>query len=141
MPIAGLRFISIEAKKESNFMGKMKINSTPKITSIKEAKAPLFKNDALSFSFEFLTKYEPEVAKIKIEGELLFLTEKKDEILNLWEKERKIPQDVSIQVINHIFNVCLTKIITIATDLQLPPPIPFPRVGPKPKQKEVNYIG
>jgi len=140
MPVIGLVFSSIEAKRsKAPAGGEIKVNSTPKINSVKEASVPSLKKKALSLEFEFVTKYNPDVAEIKISGDIMYLTDKNTQILSQWKKDKKLPEELSVEVLNHLFRRCLMKIAYIAEDLQLPPPIAMPRV--KPKSEEASYIG
>jgi len=136
MPIIGLSFNSVEAKKdkEQRIRDEVKINSVPRINDIKEITlSTIGSRKALSMDFEFETTYMPKVGEIKLTGELLYLSDQHKEILKHWEKERKIPEKQSLEIINYLFKKCLIKISNIAEDLQLPLPIPMPVVKPKPK--------
>ncbi len=133
MPVIGLSFNAIEAKRSKEVVkAEIKVNSTPTVTGIKEMNVPtLGGKKALNFEFEFLTKYDPEVAEIKMGGSVIYLSDKNASILKQWKKEKKIPEDVSIEILNHLFRRCLIRVANIADDLQLPPPLPMPRVTPK----------
>ncbi|MBU5678479.1 MAG: hypothetical protein QXJ96_02210 [Candidatus Aenigmatarchaeota archaeon] len=88
----------------------------------------LFGEDVISIEFEFNTKYEPNIGYVRIEGELLAKYENSEEILKEWKKKKSLSEDILIQITNAIFRRCLTKIISISEDLQLPPPIILPTV-------------
>ncbi len=133
MPVIGLSFNSVEAKRtKKSVKSEIKVNSTPTVTGINEMNVPSLGNrKALSLDFEFLTKYDPEVAEIKMGGSVIYLSDKNAAILKKWKKEKKISEDVSIEILNHLFRRCLIRVANIADDLQLPPPLPMPRVAPK----------
>ena len=140
MPIIGLGFKSMEAKRETGTpKGEIKVNSTPKINQIKEVTIPTLKKKALALTFEFVTKYDPAIAEIKIGGELIFLADNNTKILGQWKKKKSLPESVSVEVLNHLFRRCLLKISNMADDLQLPPPIQLPRV--KAKAENASYVG
>ncbi len=131
MPIIGMNFKSMEAKREKKGAGgEIKVNSTPKITGMKEMNIASLNKKALNMSFEFLTKYDPDIAEIRIGGEIVYLAEKNGPILNQWKKKKSLPENVSVEVLNHLFRRCLLKIAYMADDLQLPPPVQIPRVKP-----------
>ena len=131
MPVIGLSFRSMEAKrKQVAAKGEIKVNSTPKITDMKELSIPSLDRKALNLSFDFITKYDPDLAEIKISGEVVYMAEKNGPILNQWKKSKNLPEHVSTEVLNHLFRRCLIKIANMADDLQLPPPIQIPRVRP-----------
>jgi len=133
MPVIGFSFKSVEAKREKDSVTEeIKVNSTPTIREVKEIPLPsLGAKKALSFEFEFITKYDPAVAEIKMGGNIMFMSDKNAAILKQWKKEKKIPENISIEILNHLFRRCLVKVANIADDLQLPPPVPMPRVTPK----------
>lgn len=140
MPIVGFSIRSIEGRRnKSRISGEIKVNSTPRINDVREVEIPAFKNKVISLSFDFTTIYEPELAKIKIIGNVLLLTNNNKTIINKWKKERALPENISVEVLNHLFRRCLIKIAGIADELQLPPPIQIPRV--KAKGEEAGYIG
>lgn len=139
MPVIGLTFKSIQAKREKGMIkSEIKINSTPKIIGVKEMDIQALNKKALAMEFEFLTLYNPTIAEIKISGELLYTTKENKVVLDSWQKNKKLPENVSVEVLNHLFRRCLIKVSNLADDLQLPPPIPMPRVGTKSEQ---SYIG
>ncbi|MFQ5647902.1 MAG: hypothetical protein ACE5FW_01585 [Candidatus Aenigmatarchaeota archaeon] len=140
MPIIGLSFRSIEAKRETKApKGEIKVNSTPKINSVKEVSIPTMKKKALALTFEFITRYDPAIAEIKIGGDLIYMGENNAGILSQWKKKKSLPEKVSVEVLNHLFRRCLLKISNMADDLQLPPPIQMPRVMPK--GEGAGYVG
>jgi len=131
MPVIGITFNTMEGKrKKGSPHAEIKVNSTPKIISMKEVTVPTLKKKALSLDFEFVTTYDPQIGEIKIGGEILYLAEKNAQILSQWKKNKKLAENVSIEILNHLFRRCLLKISIIAEDLQLPPPVQIPRVKP-----------
>jgi hypothetical protein len=114
--------------------GEIKVNSTPRVNDIKEVDIASLNKKALSLKFEFITKYDPNIAEIKVGGELVYMAEKNEPILKQWKKEKSLPEEVSVEVLNHLFRRCLLKIDMMADDLQLPPPIQIPRVKPAEKK-------
>lgn len=136
MPIIGLSFDSIEAKRdrEQRARSEIKVNSVPRINEIKEVSVSTIGNKkALSLNFEFVTNYNPKIGEVKMGGDLLYVTDDNKKLLNKWKKEKKLPERNSLEVLNYLFRKCLLKVSTIAEDLQLPPPLPMPKI--KPKQK------
>jgi hypothetical protein len=133
MPVIGLNLISIQAKKQSGTSKQeIKVNSTPMITDVKEIELPsLASKKALSIDFEFVTKYEPAFANINIEGSLMYLSEKNKDIIDGYKKNKKLPEETSLEVLNYLFRHCLLRASNLAEDLQLPPPMPMPKITPK----------
>ncbi|MBL7206689.1 MAG: hypothetical protein ISS36_03765 [Candidatus Aenigmarchaeota archaeon] len=140
MPVIGFGFKAVEGKK-TGVPGKeeIKINSTPKILDVKEVSVSDITKKALDIEFEFSTTYEPKIGEITVGGNLVYLAKDNKLILDEWKKKKAVPEDVSIEILNHLFRRCLLKISYMSEDLQLPPPIQFPMV--KPKGEETNYVG
>ncbi len=62
------------------------------------------------------------------------MSESNSKVLSSWKKDKKLPENVSVEVLNHLFRRCLLKIAGIAEELQLPPPIQLPMVRPAEKK-------
>ena len=141
MPVIGLTFSSMEAKRgTAPPSDEIKVNSTPRVVDIKEINVATLKKKALSLSFEFVTTYSPNIGEIKIGGDILYLSDKNATILGQWKAKKKLPESVSVDILNHLFRRCLLKIANMAEDLQLPPPLQMPRVKAAEKQ-DANYVG
>lgn len=141
MPIIGMKFDSMEAKREDvPQKGDIKVNSTPKITSAKLIDLPSITKKVLALNFDFTTTYSPDIGQVKISGEVLYLNEDNQKILKQWQSKKSLPEQTNIEILNHLFRQCLLKVANIADDLQLPPPLAIPRVAPK-QQKEAGYVG
>ena len=66
MPIVGFSLSSMEAKRTAMPSGEIKINSSPKVMSMKEAEVASLGKNALSLEFEFVTEYDPNIGTIKL---------------------------------------------------------------------------
>lgn len=144
MPIVGFGIESISADRAKKIpRGRLNINSTPRIVSIKEAKiGPLKERKGLDVKFEFKTKYEPDIGKINIKGHVFYVGDKAKNGLKSWEKRKKLPKEIDSEIKNFLFRKCLTMGLTLSENMQLPPPLFFPRVMlKKGKKKDLKYIG
>lgn len=143
MPIIGLNINSINAEisdKMPRGNVNININSTPKITGIEKKDVNMIgMDDVISFSFSFETKYEPDIGKIAFTGEVLYQSLDAKNILNKWKKEKKINDELAVEILNSVFRKCLSKGVDIASELRLPPPISFPLVRTKDEAEE--YVG
>ncbi|MBN2202741.1 MAG: hypothetical protein JW700_00945 [Candidatus Aenigmarchaeota archaeon] len=130
MPAIGLNINGIEAKKFKEAEVGVKVNTNTNLKDVKEHGLSPLDKKCLSVDFEFTTNYvsadDKKVADVIITGDVLFLDEEYEKILNQWKKDKKLPDDVSLQIINVVFNKCLKKAILLSDDLQLPSPIPIP---------------
>ena len=140
MPIVGMKIDSISGSREkSNLKGEVKINSSPRVVSVKEITVPGMKKKVLEMGFDFLTRYDPSLGEIKVRGELLYDSESRVKILSHWKKNKRLPREVDIEVLNHLFRHCLLRMANLAEMVQLPPPLRFPIV--KPREEQTSYIG
>ena len=140
MPIIGLNLKSIKANiSESKITKSVNVNSTPVIQKVekKDTNLPGMK-DVLSIEFKFTTSYEPKIGELSFEGEVLYYSEDIKEVLKKWEKDKKMDDKLTLEILNAIFRRCLTKGIDLSAELGLPPPIRFPIVKPKDQNE---YIG
>jgi hypothetical protein len=133
MPIVGFSLSSMEAKRTAMPSGEIKINSSPKVMSMKEAEVASLGKNALSLEFEFVTEYDPNIGTIKLTGELIYVDDDSDKVLEQWKRNKTLPEDVSIEVLNQLFRKCILRSSEMAEDLQLPLPMQMPRVVAKPK--------
>ena len=130
MPIIGVNIKSINAKvDDSKFTGNVEISSSPSIESV-EKKDFSFAGmkDALFIGFSFKTQYTPDVGNIQFKGEIIYQSDDTKKVLKTWREDKKLDDDVSVEVLNAIFRKCIAKAVQIAEDLRLPPPINVPVV-------------
>ena len=144
--IVGFSIKSIFAERKSIPRGRIDINSSPKIVSVsKSKKGFLKKNKPLNIEFEFLTRYEPKIGEMKINGNVFYVGKKMKDIMKMWNKEKKLPKEVDMEIKNFLFRKCLSIGLNLSENMQLPPPLIFPRVVPKKlvsnKKADLRYIG
>ncbi len=146
--IVGLRFNKILVEKDSSKEKSKisKIQTKTDILNIEEEKMDMKDKKALKFSFVFNTIYDPEIAKLSLEGSLLFLEDAKqiDKILDAW-KSKKIPAEVRINILNAILHKCNLKALALEPDLDLPPHFVLPKFELKkegnPNEAKTDYAG
>lgn len=109
------------------------VNTTPTITSL-DAVDTIGKKDAVKFAYSFECKYSPSIGEMTFEGNVLWRGESGEDVASVvekWDKEKRIDEHISLEIMNTILRRCLSKAITIADELRLPPPLQFPMVVPK----------
>ena len=135
----GIKLISAERKNIPR--GRIDINSTPKIISVDWPDIKVFtEKKPVNIEFEFITRYEPDVAEIKICGYVLYLDKKNKDLIKKWKNSKIFPKEVDMEVKNFLFRKCLTLGVNLSENMQLPPPLIFPRVVQK-KEGDLRYIG
>ncbi|MDP3765757.1 MAG: hypothetical protein Q8R04_04540 [Nanoarchaeota archaeon] len=142
--IVGFGFTKLSAERKEAAKGKIDINNNVTIKDVQEDNLPLGKDkqNIIRFIFEFTSKYEPEIGTILFEGELLYMEEPKKakEILSNWKKDKKLPKELMAGLLNTILTKCNIQALILSQEINLPPPIPMPKVQVQAKA-ENNYIG
>lgn len=146
MPVIGINLREIDAKRIEDLVGGIKVNNNTNVKDIKETEIFSINKKGLSISFEYRTEYVNEknkkFAEINIVGDVFFIDDAQDKILRDWKKDKRIPDDVNIQIINTILRKCVTKALSISEELNLPPPVALPFASKKEEGKEESrYIG
>jgi len=135
MAIVSFTFNKFDVERKKPLKGKVSINNNVAVKDAKAANLSIGKSTtkALQFSYEFSAKYEPDIGHILITGDITYLTEEKKikEIVDGWKKDKKLPDDVMNEVINQILNKCNIEALILSKELNLPPPIPMPKITPK----------
>lgn len=132
MPIVGFAINSLSADKKGQIKESINVNSVPTIKSVTSAEADIFKaKKALKIDFDFLINYDPQIAQIKMSGNVMYVGGDAKKILNKWKKDKSLPKDMDVEVKNFLFRKCLVLGLNLSEDLQLPPPLFFPRIVPK----------
>lgn len=141
--IVGFGFTKLSAERKEAAKGKIDINNNVTIKNVEEADLSLGKEkqNVIKFIFEFTSKYEPAIGTILFEGELLYMEDPKKvkEILSSWKKEKKIPKELMAGLLNTILTKCNVQALILSQEINLPAPIPLPKVQIAAPDK--NYIG
>lgn len=130
MPIIGfnLQKISVERKKlMKDIKEKIDIKSHIDIKEVKKEEVDIIKNqDVISFDFTFDILYEPKMASLRFEGNVLLAIDPKrtKDLMKGW-KDKKIP----IEIKNFIFTKCSVKALYLEEEMALPFHLPMPRFG------------
>jgi hypothetical protein len=132
MTIVGFNFTKLEAEKKEIVKGKVNINNNVSITGVEEKNLSLAndKQKVLSFTFEFLAKYDPNIGFIKLIGDVLFMDDAKKakETLDGWKKEKKLPKEIMTGILNTVLNKCNIRALILSEQVNLPPPVQLPKL-------------
>jgi hypothetical protein len=145
MPIVGIVLKNISASKNADIEGSVKVNNNTNLKDVKETNLAVLGKKGLSVGFEFKTIYEAEKLKksfgeVSFIGDVLIVDDKHKEILDGWKKNKKLPDQINIAVINTVLRRCLTEGLLISEKLNLPPPVVLPFATEK-QPEESRYIG
>jgi len=139
MTIVGFNFTKIEAEKNETLKGKVNINNNVNIRKVEEKDFALGnqKQKVLSFTFEFVAKYDPNIGSIKLTGDVLFMDDAKKvkEILDGWKKDKKLPKEIMPNILNTALTKCNIQALILSEQINLPPPIRMPKLEPAEKQE------
>ncbi len=132
MRIIGFNFtkISIEQLKEpSELKEQLKITTQMDIPELTEIKSHILKTkeEIVKVKFAYGVNYDPDFAKIELEGRVLIAVEPKiaKEILKQWKK-KKMPEDFKMLLFNVILKKSSLKALYLEEELNLPLHMPMP---------------
>jgi hypothetical protein len=110
--------------------GQIKINNNVAIKDVQEMSFSADGKKGLKFIFAFNCSYEPELGKIEVLGQILYVEEeaKINEIKAGWDKDKKIPNDVMEPIVNAALHKGNIQAIKISEEISLPSPLPLPKV-------------
>lgn len=135
MAVIGFNLKKIIVERKGLVRGEVKVSTKMNIIGVsKEETKIIAGKDVLSLDFEFIIKYHSvvdsigEVADISFEGSVLYLVDPKEtkKILDDW-KNKELPEDLRLKVMNTILAKCNIKALVLEEDIGLPPHIPLPK--------------
>ncbi len=130
MPVLGFNYTELSAEKMAPVQGKVSINNNVSVTSVDEQEISFDDQEAVRIEFRYQSEYEPEVANITIEGNIIYVSEQysTDELVDEWGDSESLPEDAMRDVINNVLSKCNVEAILLSRDLNIPSPIPLPKV-------------
>ncbi|MBD3203559.1 hypothetical protein GF327_04645 [Candidatus Woesearchaeota archaeon] len=134
MTIVGFNFTKMLIEKKKTATGKIDIANNVSIKEVKEAKLNLgnSKKPGLEFQFLFTSNYKEDIGKIELYGKVIYMDKEDNikKILETWKKEKKVQKELLGSLYNSILSKCNVQAIILSRDIQLPPPIPLPKIKP-----------
>jgi hypothetical protein len=132
MTVVGLQINKILVEKFAPVKGKVSVNNNVAVKDVTKTDLTFgaSKQDALEFTYEFKASYEPKIAHITFEGTVTYFESPAaiDEIMKMWKKEKKVSPEIMSNVINSILVKCNVEALLLSREVNLPPPIPLPKV-------------
>ena len=142
MPVLGFNITKIEVEKVSlaPVQGQIEVRLSPKVKEMRlgEIRTPTGKMNGIEILFRYEIEYNPKIAQGAVEGAVLYLPPQKDkidEILNLWENEKKVDALAFAEVVNFITREISPIIMLLSKEMRLPYHVPLPRVEVKSQPK------
>ena len=138
MTIVGFNYTKIAVEKKNPIKQSVKVKNDMIIENIKKTDLNIGgKEDVLQIDFLYSAEYQPNIAKIELKGNVLYLAEGSHKaILTHWTTKKKLPADVASQILNAILIKCGVKALSLSQDLNLPPHIRLPTIAPKVNKKD-----
>ncbi len=132
MTVVGLQINKIVVEKFAPVKGKVSVNNNVAVKDVEKTDLTFgtTKQDALRFTYEFKASYEPKIAHITFEGSVTYFDAPAaiEEIHKGWKKDKKVPPEVMTNILNSILAKCNIEALLLSREVNLPPPIPMPRV-------------
>jgi hypothetical protein len=133
MTIVGSSFTKIDVEREKPLQGKVSINNNIAIVDAKKEEMNMGNNPGkgIKFKFDYTCSYEPGIGHIKLMGEMLTIEteEVRDKILKSWKDKREVPKDYLSSILNALLTKCNIQSLTLSQAMNLPPPIPMPKIN------------
>lgn len=129
MKVLAFNFEKISAERLSKTKGDTKVDTHVDISDISEVKADFLspQGKILGVNFKFSLSYNPEIAKIEVNGHFLIEVPKElaDKTLKEW-KEKKLAEEIQLFLINLILEKATLKALSIEEQIGLPLHYPMP---------------
>ncbi|MBI2138169.1 hypothetical protein HYU13_01145 [Candidatus Woesearchaeota archaeon] len=136
MTIIGFNFNKITVVRNDGVTGKINIKNNVTVKDVKDQSLDLGSTDqkALKFVFEFTTSYDPNLGSIGLTGDVVYLDTAKEAkgILDEWKKTKKVKKEVMANILNTVLTKCNIEALILSQKVNLPPPVPLPRVTSEP---------
>lgn len=139
MRLVGFNFSKINIEKVSNNLKDLKINTNINISEIDQVKNNFLKGkeEIIAVKFIYTLDYEPNIAKVEFNGNILLEIESKaaKELLKQW-KDKKISEDLRITLFNIILRKSNIKALQLEDEINLPLHINLPLIKKEDKEKK-----
>ena len=138
MTIVKINLHKVVAERNLNSkVGQVQINNNVSLKDVEDMNFLTDGKKGLKFTFTFNCNYEPDLGKIDVEGQVLYVEDAKkvEEIKKGWDKEKRVPMQVMEQIINAALHKGNIQAIKISEEVSLPSPLPLPKVRSTPVQE------
>ncbi len=129
MRVIGFNFTKISIEKLKEITEVPKVKTEINIPEIKGVKSTILKTkeEIIEAKFEYIVNYEPESAKVNIEGRALLSVDPKiaRDILKQWKK-KKMPEEFRMLLFNVVMRKSALKALLLEDELNLPLHTPLP---------------
>ncbi|MBI2044035.1 hypothetical protein HYT24_01590 [Candidatus Pacearchaeota archaeon] len=132
MKVIGFNFNKVSIEKKTEDFKEIKVNAPSiDIRDIKQVKSPVFsmKEDVFEVKFTYSVKYLPDIAEVSLAGSMLLVVDQKvsKELAKEW-KNKKVPAEQRLFILNIIVRKATLKAIELEDELNLPTHIHIPTI-------------
>jgi hypothetical protein len=139
MRVIGINFTKMFGERFNKKAKELKIGNEINIKSIEEIESgPVkIKESLIEISFYYNVLYEPELAKVSFEGNLLMAVDPKEgkEIIKSW-KNKNLDEETKVLFFNIILKKVSLKALQIEEELNLPPHFNLPSLRASSKEEK-----
>jgi hypothetical protein len=145
--IVGFNFNKINVERKKKLVKGMKVKYNMDISKVSEQDfpSPNPNQGVMNFDFDFTVNYGDNIADLGIHGTVSYMLPKEEmkKVMELWDKTKKLPKEISVPVINLILDRSNIKALELEQDLSLPTHLPMPsvNVGQNKDEGAEKYIG
>ncbi len=135
MAVVKINLHKVNAERNLNAKGgQIKINNNVSIKDVEDLSFVVDGKKGLKVTFAFNCAYEPNLGKIDVEGQVLYVDSDKkvSKTKAEWEKDKRVPVEVMEEIINAALHKGNIQAIKISEDVNLPSPLPLPKVRTTP---------
>lgn len=132
MTVIGFQFTKILAERLTLPKGKINIQNNVSLTNVEEA--PLMvkseKQGSAKVYFSFTSKYEPKYGLIDLQGEVVWMDDKKNiqAMVSEWKKAKKLPKEMATPILNTVIQKSNIQALVMSRDVSFPPPLQLPKL-------------
>lgn len=120
---------------EGKGQGDVQVNYSPELKGVSDKKVAAFEDKIAAIDFSFTISYrrdKKEFANISLAGQVLWKGDV-EHLLATWQEKETLPAEMYESFMNNLYRRCLTRAVSTAETLNLPSPIPMPRIRKKSK--------
>jgi galactokinase/mevalonate kinase-like predicted kinase len=134
MSVIGFSFSKFDCeRKTAKVAGSIEIKHNISVKEVEKTTLNVggSKNDVLKVIFSFDVLYGSGLGKISVQGDVVYADTKEiiEECAKQWASDKKLNTAVSEVVFKFIYGKATVKVLELADSLNLPSPIPLPKIN------------
>ena len=97
MQIIGFNLTKVLVERQEKLEGKLEVKQNIDISDVSKEKIPFSEGEAVKINFNFTVTYDPDFAKLNLEGYLVLIVDKEElkKFLKSW-KNKKLPEETRV---------------------------------------------